>query len=76
MKQSYHSPIGAFQNLLTAFYGLARVFPPGQTLSSPIRSGRLQRADVIDDRLRPAIDVRPLAVADVVLVGGHVDPSR
>ena len=29
--------------------------------------------DVLDDRLAPAVDVRPLAVADAVLVAGHVD---
>jgi hypothetical protein len=40
-----------------------------------IRSLRrpLQRADVLDDRLAPAVDVRPLAIANAVLVAGHVD---
>ena len=31
----------------------------------------LQRADVLDNRLAPAIDVRPLAVADAVLIERH-----
>ena len=33
----------------------------------------LQRPDVLNDRLGPAIDVRPLAVAHAVLVRRHVD---
>src|SRR5437016_1224772 len=33
----------------------------------------LQRADVLNDRLAPAVNVRPLAVADAVLVAGHID---
>src|SRR4029077_16964524 len=43
--------------------------PPG--LVHPLR--QLQRADVLDDGFRPAIDVRPLAVADTVLIRRHVD---
>ena len=33
----------------------------------------LQSADVLDDRLTPAINMRPLAVAHAVLVAGHID---
>ena len=35
--------------------------------------GLLQRTDVFDDCLAPTIDVHPLAIADAVLITGHVD---
>src|SRR5882672_11522037 len=34
---------------------------------------QFQRADVLDHRLAPPVDVRPLAVANTVLVTRHVD---
>src|SRR5579871_2209352 len=49
--------------------GIAEAFTP----AIPCLLRRLQRADVLDHRLAPAVDVRPLAVADAVLVAGHVD---
>src|ERR1700751_2522080 len=42
-------------------------------VSRPTTSGcLLQRANILDHRLGPAVDVRPLAVADAVLVAGDV----
>jgi hypothetical protein len=38
--------------------------------------GLLQRADVLDDRIAPAINVHPLAVTDTVLVAGHINHVR
>src|SRR5580698_4128900 len=51
-------------------FGTAETPPPPRSLS---RRRPLQRADVLDNRLSPAVDVRPLAVANAVLVAGHVD---
>src|SRR5580704_13510958 len=35
-----------------------------------------ERADVLDDRIAPAIDIHPLAIANSVLVAGHIDYVR
>src|SRR6266851_3101792 len=39
----------------------------------PLVQHRLGRADVLDDRLAPSIDVHPAPVTNAVLVAGHVD---
>jgi hypothetical protein len=58
MKRSYHSPIGAFQNLLTAFYGLARVFPgPDSQFTHPFAGDSNVRMYSMTDSDQPSMCV-------------------
>src|SRR5947209_6959283 len=50
----------------------ASIHPPGHHSVDPRRL--LHCTDVLDDRFAPSIDVRPLAVADAILIAGHVVP--
>lgn len=42
-------------------------------MSSVLPFRLLQRTNVLDDGIAPAIDIHPLAVADTAFVAGHID---